>query len=251
MAGLNFLSYFCIESVIPTVKEKNATSKNRLLIQIDAEGFSLSVYNKPDQLLSSKRTDCDVFKLSQDELFSLLQAESEINSGFVELVIESYQYCIIPDDIFRLEEATDLLLFEHKPAPADSILYNKIPEFGLVIVFAIPGSVFEVLSSLFPASAIENHVSSFISNHLSLREHDSVFCRTGKTKLDAVAVKDSRITLINSFDYKTPEDYLYFVLNMYEKLGLNQQKHPLYLLSSPDNMKMEQMLLNYLKVTKL
>ena len=228
------------------MKEKPTIHSNHLVLQMDAEGFSLSVFDKSNQFLSGKRVDSDIFRLNAEELYNLLKAETDLNVGKIDVVVESYQYCIIPADIFRLEDATDFLLFEHKPAPTDSILYNKIPEFGIVTVFGIPETVLDALNQLFPNSAIEHHLSRFISENVSMQNENCLFCHAGNKKLDAVAIKNGKLALINSFGYKTPEDFLYFVMNLYDKLSLNQQKHPVYLLNSIKNQNVEKLLKTYL-----
>ncbi|MEI6752641.1 MAG: DUF3822 family protein [Paludibacter sp.] len=228
------------------MKDKPIIRSNQLIIKIDAEGFSLSVFDKPNHLLSGKRIEIDIFNLEREELHDLLKSETDLNTDKVEVIVESYQYCIIPLDIFRLEDAVDFLLFEHKPTQTDSILYNKIPDFGIVNVFAIPNSVLDVVNKLFPNSAIEHHISRFITDNISLQHENCIYCNTKNKKFDAVVIKNSRLTLINSFEYKTPEDFLYFVLNLYDKLSLNQQKHPVYLLNNINNQNVEKLLKTYL-----
>ena len=233
------------------MKEQKSDSANKLILQIDSEGFSLSVYDKPNHLLFGKRVDSDIFRLGKEELYRLLKEETGLNTSKTEIIVESYQYSIIPLDIFRLEEAADFLMFEHKPAPTDSILYNKIPEFGIVSVFAIPEAVLDTANQLFPETAIEHHLSRFITENLSLQHENCVYCNAGSKKFDAVVVKNGKTTLINSFEYKTPEDFLYFVINIYDKLSLNQQKHPVYLQNNTKNQSIEQILRTYLTIIKL
>ncbi|MEI6555260.1 MAG: DUF3822 family protein [Paludibacter sp.] len=233
------------------MKEKKSAQSNILILQIDSDGLSLSVYDKPGHLFTSKRIDMEVYKLEIPDLLAILKEETDFKTEIVEIIVESYQYSFIPVDIFKIEEATDFLLFEHKPKPTDSILYNKIPEFGIVNVFAIPGAVLEVVNQLFPKSAIEHHISRFITENISLRNENCVYCRAGKTRFDAVVIKNGNIALINSFEYKTPEDFLYFVLNIYDKLSMNQQKHPVYLQNTIKNPDIELLLKTYLTTNLL
>jgi len=233
------------------VKDKSTILTNYLIIEIDAEGISLSVFDKPNHLFSGKRIESDVYTIKRDELHNLLKVETDLNINKVDVIVESYQYCIIPTDIFKPEEAIDFLLFEHKPAPTDSILYNKIPEFGIVNVFAIPESVLDVVNQLFPQTAIEHHLSRFITENLLLQYENCLYCNARSKKFDAVVVKNGKLALINSFEYKTPEDFLYFVINIYDKLSLNQQKHPVYLQNNTNNQRIEQILKTYLTTIKL
>jgi hypothetical protein len=41
--------------------------------------------------------------------------------------------------------------------------------------------------------------------------------------IDLIATQNKRLLLFNTFPYKTPEDYIYYLLFVYEKLELNPE----------------------------
>jgi hypothetical protein len=233
------------------MKKKKETSQNvtnSLTIQIDPDGFSLSVFEKPDTLLTTKRVDSELSKLPFTEIVNLIQSEIQINYNQVKIVTESDQYVIIPLDIFRIEEATDFLFFEHKPAKTDSILFNKIPGQNMATVFAISGRIHEALNQLFPDTEIEHHVSRFITDKVKAQSGSCVYCWSRNKRLDIVAVKDGKFNLINSFSYQTPEDFLYFTLNVYEKLSLDSHKCPLHLFNTDQKPEIKPLLEKYITI---
>ena len=163
-------------------------------------------------------------------------------------VFESESYVIIPLALFKVEEAADFLLLEHKPNQTDSILFNKIPELGIVNIFSVPGIVHEAMSQLFPNTAIEQHISYFITENIKSKTEHSVYCWTRNKRLDIMVFKEAKLQLINSFTYQTSEDFAYFVLNVYDKLELDMHKCPLILLNAREKPELREILEKYLKV---
>jgi len=66
--------------------------------------------------------------------------------------------------------------------------------------------------------------------------------------LDIVAVKNSKIYLINSLQYDTNEDFLYFVLNVYEKLALEVTKTPLFVYNIEQKTDLKSLLEKYIVI---
>lgn len=227
-------------------KESTQKDTYSLAIRIDSDGFSLLVLDKTDSLLTTKRVDSSLFELPFTEILSLIQSEVQFNYNHVKITIESDQYVIIPLDIFRIEEAADFLFLEHKPAMTDSILFNKIQEQNIATVFTIPGKIHEALNLLFPDIEIEHHLRKFIAD--KIKSESGVYCWSRNKKLDIVVMKDGKLQLINSFSYQTPEDFLYYLLNVYEKLSLDRFKFPLHLFNIKQKPEIKSLLEKYLTV---
>ncbi len=228
--------------------ENSTANSYNLSIRIDSDGFSLSVFDQSDSLLTTKRINSALFTLTLPELLKLIDTETQINFNKVRIVTESELYVIIPVDLFNVEEAADFLFLEHKPAQTDSILFNKHPESGIVNVFAIPGLIHEALNQLFPNAAIEHHISHLIAENIKSNTGSCVYCLARNKRLDMVVVKESKLQLINSFSYQTTEDFAYFVLNVYEKLALDMHKCPVCLLNATDKPELGKILEKYLTV---
>ena len=228
--------------------ENSTANSNNLSIRIDSDGFSLSVFDQSDSLLTTKRINATLSTLTLPELLKLIDTETQINFKTVRIITESELYVIIPGDLFKVEEAADFLFLEHKPDQTDSILFNKHPESGIVNVFAIPGLIHEALNQLFPNAAIEHHISHLIAENIKSNTGSCVYCLARNKRLDMVVVKESKLQLINSFTYQTPEDFAYFVLNVYEKLTLDMHKCPISILNAAEKPELGKILEKYLTV---
>ena len=50
-----------------------------------------------------------------------------------------------------------------------------------------------------------------------------------KDSLTCIVCKDKKLQLCNTYQYKTPEDFIYYILFCYEQLGLTTETDPITL----------------------
>lgn len=227
--------------------DSNPENQYNLTIRFSSEGFSIFVYSdQSNSPLTTKRIDCEFTSHPFESVKDIIDSETRINYQQIRIVIESNNYVIIPVDFFKLEDVADLLFMEHKITKTDSILFNKIPQAGIVNVFAVPGIIHEAIAQLFPDAEIEHHLSQLITDNVNLSNENSSYCTVRSNFFDIVVIKNFKIHLINSFQYETNEDFLYFILNVYEKLRLETSKNPLFVYNIEQKTDLKLLLEKYL-----
>ena len=219
-----------------------------LSIRISGEGFSISVVDETGELLSSKKVSKTLFALSSDEVIKLLTPETLLNYRTVRLICESNTYTFIPAPVFKPEEAADLLHFQHKPVKTDQIMLNRIPKWDTVNVFSIPKTVQQALTQLFPDASIEHHLSYFLSEHIKLQNENCVYIYVRNTIMDIVVIANGGLLLINSFAFNTPEDFTYYILNLFDKLPIDTETCRVRLYTAEKKPELQKMLELYLEV---
>jgi hypothetical protein len=219
-----------------------------LSIRISSDGFSLSVFDEENILLSSKKVSVSLFTMSLDEVIQFLDNETQINYSSIRFIFESESYTFIPQNLFKPEYAADLLHMEHKPEKNESILYNKVAAWDAVNAFAIPGTIHNAISLLFHNATIEHHLSWFITKKVQRKSETCLYCWNRNTIFDLIALKDDKLQLINSFKYRTPEDFCYFVLNIIDKLTLDLNKSTAHLFNFENKPELGIMLEKYIDV---
>lgn len=230
------------------------TSQNNpglLTLCIYPEIISLNMNDeKSGSVKLTKRVELNWENFTTEQLVDELKAETNFNFTSLRIIFASNQYVLIPVEIFKIEEATDFLLFEHKPAPTDAVLFNRIQKYGLVNVFAIPGNLYEAIHRIFTDVAIEHQQTEFLTDFTDIANQNSIYCRERKGMLDVVCIKEGKLQLVNSYEAKTPEDYLYFTLNVYDKLKMDTKKDQLFI-SKNSSEEIQQLFSNYLLINNI
>jgi hypothetical protein len=79
-----------------------------------------------------------------------------------------------------------------------------------------------------------------------------MFVHINSEHFEIIVVQNQKLLLFNSFEYASPEDFLYYILFTAEQLGMNPEEFPLELIGKID-MKSEyyQLAYNYIRNVSL
>lgn len=220
-----------------------------LSIRFSSDGFSLLIYDELKRLLIAKKIPADLTSISYEDIIELLleDVETILNIKKIRLIYESDTYAFVPASIFTTEHATDFLFFQDKLNKSDKISFNKLPNWGTVDVFAVPGVLIDAMAHLFPRLEIEHHLSWFLSEKIKSTGESCVQIWVRPKLMDVVVLTNGNIVLINSYDYSTPEDFTYFTLSIFQQLALNKEEYPVKLYNSDTCTELKQHLQKYLK----
>jgi hypothetical protein len=229
--------------------DSTISNQYSLSIRISSDGFSLSVVDGSDSLISTKIIPTILTSLSAEQITALINKETQINYRNIHLIYESDIYTFVPAPVFRSNEAAEYLNFQqNKTTKNDIVLYNYLPVWDTVNVFAIPKAIQAALSQLFPNTIIEQHVSYFLSTKVKTQHENALFIWTRPKTLDIIAFKNGKLYLLNSYLYLTAEDFTYHTLNIIDKLSIDTDKCKVGLFNAEKKPELKKTLEKYLEV---
>jgi len=229
--------------------DSTISNQYSLSIRISSDGFSLSVVDGSDSLISTKIIPTILTSLSAEQITTLINKETQINYRNIHLIYESDIYTFVPAPVFRSNEAADYLNFQqNKTTKNDIVLYNYLPVWDTVNVFAIPKAIQAALSQLFPNTIIEQHVSYFLATKVKTQHENALFIWTRPKTLDIIAFKNGKLYLLNSYLYLTAEDFTYHTLNIIDKLSIDTDKCKVGLFNAEKKPELKKTLEKYLEV---
>lgn len=220
-----------------------------LSIRFSSDGFSLLVHDKADLLVSSKKVTVPLFSLAKNEIVSVLEQEVErlLNYIDIRIVCELDDYVFVPTPLFEVGNEIDFLLLEHKIEKKDCAIYNKITTWNTVNIFSIPKNFRAALTQLFHNSAIEHHLSFFLTDQVKHRNESSVQILVRPNTMDVVVLINGNLQLINSYTYNTPEDFTYYTLNLFDQLSLDTETCKVRLFNVGSSIVLQRMIQKYVK----
>lgn len=230
--------------------DSNLIKDYQLTVRLNPEGFTISVFDDFNVLLSTKKVSVSLFSLSSNEIIKLLTPETQLNYSTVSFICESNTYIFIPAPVFIKEEAADMLHFQFKPGKNDQNMLNRIPMWDTVNVFSIPKTVHSALKQMFPDAIIEHHLSYLLTECVKPQPVNCVYIEVRSTIMDVVVICRGGIQLINSYTFNTPEDFTYYVLNLFDKLPLDTDDCQVILFNADKKPELQKTLEQYLEVTK-
>ncbi|NDP22248.1 MAG: DUF3822 family protein [Paludibacter sp.] len=220
-----------------------------LSIRFSSDGFSLCIYDEVDHLISKKTVSQSLFLLKEKAIYDLIAKEVETQLEFknIRLICESDIYTLIPNVFFTPEMACDFLYFEREKSKNESELYSQLPVWENTLIYSLPTHLQNAIKRVYPNKHIEHHLTSFLSKVANDRNASGLKIWTRSKMLDVALITNGKLTLLNSYTYNTPEDYTFFVLNIFEQLSLDIETCKVDIYNLENNSEIKNLLQKYVK----
>lgn len=204
-----------------------------LSISFRRDGFSFSVWNSDSGNLmsvyfktisdscSEEEYNLECTKFLQHEAFSYSYSKTSI-------VYVTEKVTLIPAALYNTDDLEAYFSLNHTLRGNEIIETYKVKNAESVIVYALSKRLkndcidkFGAQVLFFPQTAplLE---SSILENKLV--ESKTVFVSLESTFFDVIILEGQKVVMCNSYDFTNVNDYVYYLMNVYEQLGLNTLK---------------------------
>lgn len=217
-----------------------ASKYYRLSIQLSLDGFSFCIYdttrNKYTALESYDFQDVLNYLGLSLLLQKFIPKLQWLNLDYesVKLVFETSKSTLIPKPLFQAGHVNQYLKFNFNTDESDQLCNEYLPLLGAQNIWAIPGNIYRILNDFFPGAQIFHHASPLIESLLLQNKNsesgEKVFVNVRKSWLDIVVLDGNRLIFYNTFKYKAKEDFIYFLIYVFEQLNLNPENTDVVLL---------------------
>lgn len=195
-------------------------------------GISVSLFS-----IENNKYHNFIFKTRQEK--SHIQLLNEINKQenfnkkkFNKIIVQfaSNQTTIIPESFFNEESYTDLFHFNFLEDKNKNIKFYHLNKEKLYVLFDINKELLSYFDNNFNNYVLIPHAATFIQTNLKkaiVHEDefsDKIFIQIFNDFFDIMYVKDKALKFYNTFSYNSSNDILYYILNVFEQLKINQEK---------------------------
>jgi len=144
------------------------------------------------------------------------------------VIWEGTKSTLVPESLFEERDERNILAFNIPLDPLESVTHDLLPDFHIVNVYAIPGKVKQLLTRNFGVNHLPHLTSvlieSIIQNYRKDLVRPKVFLHVRETHFDIVIMDQFRLYFSNTFEYRRPEDMVYFTIFTLEQLGFSQDQ---------------------------
>ncbi|MEY8848938.1 DUF3822 family protein [Psychroserpens sp. XS_ASV72] len=209
-----------------------------LSIQIRLSGLSFCILNRSSHTIEHLSHVAFEKKSTPFELLNKLKATIEGNSIFnqefdsILCIHQNELSTLVPQALFDENQLANYLKFNAKILKTDFISYDSISSNESVSVYVpwvnINNYLFDTLGSF-----VYKHASTILIDtvlqYSSEEKDNSLYINVDAFHFEIIAVKASQVLLYNSFDYNTPEDFIYYILFSIEQLKMNPETVKVFL----------------------
>ncbi|ALM47584.1 hypothetical protein AMR72_00915 [Flavobacterium psychrophilum] len=214
------------------------TSKNyrKLSMQISASGISFCCFDT----LNREITHCITAPFSkytplEEELWKVFVNNPLLTGTYDEIVVlhDNSFNTFVPTALFYSNYPGSYLQYNTKVFDTDFFAVDELDSYELNNVYVPMVNVNNFLIDQLGAFEYKNANSVLVAKLLDASKNiddKQVFVHFHENHFEIVVVRNQKLLLYNSFEYKTPEDFLYFLLFTMEQLFLNPETAKVYLL---------------------
>ncbi|GGW62171.1 uncharacterized protein DUF3822 [Winogradskyella epiphytica] len=209
-----------------------------LSIQIHLNGLSFCILNRTQNEIEFLKSYYFKQDLTPIEVLEELKLELSSNTAFSEdfnevtVIHQNELSTLVPEALYNAEHKADYLKFNSKILRNDFITEDAIPINKSINVYVPYVNINNYIFDTFGAFVYKHSSSILITAYLELIEHTEdtkVFINVNKDSLEVIVVADKKLQLFNVFEFHSKEDFIYYVLFVFEQLQLDVETVPIEL----------------------
>jgi len=211
----------------------------KLAIQVSLNGLSFATFdtlmNKPLQLKKIDLGKINVTTKTEDLFAEAFQNHPELKAGYDEIVVihSNNLSTFVPTPLFDEEYLGSYLQFNTKVFETDFFAFDELGNYEMNNVYIPYVNLNNYFIDQFGIFDYKHANTILVNKLLDLsknNEESKMFVHVSDTHFEIVVIQNQKLQLYNTFEYKTPEDFIYYILFTAEQLFLNPENFKLELL---------------------
>lgn len=211
--------------------DKQEKKEHILSIQVRLDGFSFLIQDRISNSVVHYKNIPFKHKVDPnhliDQLKDIYEQEQRLSQNYahIEVIYINSLFTIVPQALFNEEHLTDYLKFNTKLLKTDFVAYDELKGQELINVYIPYANANNFFFDQYGSFTYHHGVSVLIANCLEVidREQHTVIVNVHPSSYDLLVIKENKLALINSFDYQTKEDFIYYLLFTIEQLDLDPE----------------------------
>jgi len=214
-------------------------TNSRLVIQVSLSGLSYCCFNTLNDTISSFNDI--IFDLSNPEI----KIESHFAAAFEEYPQLTKQYdeiqvvhsnsltTLVPASLFDEQHLASYMQYNTKVFDSDFFSYDAITAYQMNLVYIPYVNINNFLIDKYGSFDYKHSNSVLVNKLLQDSKNDEVkkmYVHFDQKHFEIAVIQKEELLLFNSFEYKTVEDFIYYILFTAEQLSLNPEHFPIVLL---------------------
>lgn len=212
-----------------------------LSIQLSLDGFSFCIkHSYSDEVLAYSAYSFDsegsISPTKHLELIKeVFSKETILNNSFKAVYVSHFNNLVtqVPKALFDKDYLADYLKYSLKVLNDDYIVYDELKNTEIVNVYIPFVNINNFLIDRY-SSFVFKHSSTILIESLlnKYKNTDNPYCfvHVVGNQFELIVIKNSKLELFNTFNFKTQEDFIYYILFVAEQLNLNPEELELVLL---------------------
>lgn len=228
-----------------SIQNTNITEKvyKKLSIQVSLNGLSFCCFDTLNNTVISfsEVNFANVNKNSKiEDLFAdAFQNHPELRESYDTILVihNNNLSTFVPEPLFDENFLGSYLQYNTKVFETDFFAFDEIANHQMNAVYIPYVNINNFFIDQFGAFDYKHASSILVSKVLIAsknKDEKKMFVHISSGHFEIIIVQNQKLLLFNSFDYNTPEDFIYYILFTAEQLNLNPENFPLEIIGTID-----------------
>jgi Protein of unknown function (DUF3822) len=213
----------------------------KLSLQVSLTGLSFCVFDTLNhKVLSVKEVHFDTFHKATkiEELFAdAFRDNPELKDSYDEIVVihNNNLSTFVPEPLFDENYLGSYLQYNTKVFETDFFAFDEISNYQMNAIYIPYVNINNFFIDQFGSFNYKHANSILVTKLLDASKNNDdkkMIVNFNLGHFEIVVVQNQKLHLFNSFEYQTPEDFLYYLLFTAEQLNMNPENFKLELLGT-------------------
>lgn len=208
----------------------NSTENYEMALQLGRDGFSfclLDTLRNKYVLIRAFEPDDNKYYNSEN-IRSIIEKDDFLTRKYkkIRITMPSPRFTIIPSKFYDPARKNEYYSFNHRSEEGYTILSNKLTDPDAYVVYSVPTTIYELTTGYYPGVLTCVHVQplfDYISGISKNINGNYVHLHIERDYFNLIIFRDKELLFCNTFFYKNISDILYFVMNVFKNLDINQE----------------------------
>lgn len=222
------------------VTSNDITQRNykKLSIQVSLSGLSFCIFDTiTNKILFHNSITYEKNQVIEAQLWKIFKDNTILSKSYDEIIIlhENSLNTLVPKPLFDVNNIASYLQYNVKVFETDFFAFDEIKNYDINNIYVPFVNINNFLLDQFDSFEYKNSNSVLIQKILDQSKNideKQVFAHITENHFELIVVKNQNLLLYNSFEYNTPEDFIYYILFTFEQLQLNPEVVPILLLGN-------------------
>ena len=210
----------------------------KLSIQVSLSGLSFCVFDLiTSKVLHTAAITFEKNKVIEEQLWRSFVNNTILTKPYDEIVVlhNNNLNTFVPTSLFDSNFLASYLQYNTKVFETDFLTFDTILPYEINNVYVPFININNFLLDQYESFEYKNSTSVLVKKILDLsknKDEKQVFVHIQNNTFEIIVVKNQELLLFNSFNYTTPQDFIYYLLFTCEQLQLNPETITVQLLGN-------------------
>ena len=232
---------FCSFAIMINIENITDKVYKKLAIQVATNGLSFCCFDTLNNTVKTVKTltfnTFDTSIKTEDLFADAFKENLELTEKYDEIIVihNNNLSTFEPTALFDDEFLGSYLQYNTKVFETDFFAFDTIEKYEINNVFIPYININNFFIDQFGSFNYKHANSILVEKLLDFsknKDEKKMFAHISKSHFEIIVVQNQKLLLFNTFDYKTPEDFIYYILFTAEQLNLNPENFKLELIGN-------------------